>query len=66
MRRTERLVERCRLLMAIGEWWTIQNMAAARIRDQRKAKYGRHKIVKRPIGGVFEYRMVPIKEKQRV
>lgn len=68
MRRTDRLVEKCRLLMAGGGWWSIQAMAAelgctqtgasARIRDQRKRKYGQHKIIKRPAGGMFEYRML--------
>jgi hypothetical protein len=33
--------------------------ASARIRDQRKERFGGHKIVKRPAGGAFEYRMVP-------
>lgn len=65
----ERLVERCRLLMADGGWWTVPAMAAAlgctqtgasaRIRDLRKTRYGGHKVVKRlRPGGYFEYRMV--------
>ena len=67
-KKRERLIERCRLLMAAGGWWTIVAMAAelgctqtgasARIRDQRKVKFGAHKIVKRAIpGGLYEYRM---------
>ncbi len=73
MRRTARLNERCHILMGDGEWWSIPVMAealgcsecgaAARIRDQRKARYGGHKIVKRPVGGRFEYRMIPNENK---
>lgn len=74
MRKRERLVERCRLLMADGAWWSISAMAvalkcsecgaSARIRDQRKAKFGGHKIVKRAAaGGIFLYRMDPRKRR---
>lgn len=69
MRRTQRLVEKCRVLMAGGAWWTIAQMAlvlgcseytaSARIRDQRKKRYGGHRVVKRPVPGGFEYRMEP-------
>jgi hypothetical protein len=58
--------------MANGHWWTIPALAAAlqctecgasaRIRDQRKERFGGHKIVKRPAGGAFEYRMLPGRE----
>lgn len=69
MKRNDRLNERTRILMAGGRWWTIAALAlelgcsectaSARIRDQRKAKYGGHRIVKRlRPGGFFEYRMV--------
>lgn len=67
--RNERLTEKCRIAMVGGDWWTIAQMAlvlgcsectaSARIRDQRKSRFGGHKIVKRlRPGGYYEYRMV--------
>ena len=66
--KTVQLNERCRLLMASGSWWSIPAMAealgcsecgaSARIRDQRKVKFGGHKVIKRPRDGAFEYRML--------
>ena len=73
MKRTDRLVERCRIIMSDGSWWRISDMAAAlgctetgasaRIRDQRKAKFGGHRIEKRLRSNTFEYRMVPAKSR---
>lgn len=70
MKKRERLVEKCRLLMADGDWWTIPTMAAAlpcsqtgasaRIRDLRKVRFGSHTVVKKRIGGgLYAYRMIP-------
>lgn len=74
--KTKRLNEKCRLLMADGSWWSIPAMAealgcsecgaSARIRDQRKQKFGGHRIVKRPIGEAFEYRLIPAREENHV
>lgn len=72
MKTRERLVEKCRLLMSDNGWWTIPGMAAAlkcsqtgaaaRIRDLRKPRYGGFKVVKRPYGGAFEYKLHSEKE----
>lgn len=72
MKKRELLTEKCRLLMADGGWWSIPTMAAAlgcsetgasaRIRDMRKERYGGHKVIKRPVGHQFEYRLIAEKE----
>lgn len=73
MKRNERLNERTRILMAGGKWWTIAALAmelgcsectaSARIRDQRKPRFGSHKVTKRLMpGGYYQYRMLTRKE----
>ena len=63
-----RLVERLRLYMQDGTWWTNERMAlalgcqetgaTARMRDLRKEQYGGHRIIKRKRGGIYEYKLI--------
>lgn len=66
----DRHVERCRLAMADGSWWTLAELAeeigcseaaaSARVRDLRKNAYGSHEVLCRHTGpgGLHRYRLV--------
>jgi len=67
--RLSRALDRVRDLMRDGQWRTIaevanlcgcsQSGAAARLRDLRKRKFGRHKVPRRQVRpGLFEYRVI--------
>ena len=70
--RLTRQLDRVRVTMLRGEWWTLQHLymrcggslpgISARIRDLRKAPW--HYVIERrrkgdPKDGVFEYRLLP-------
>ena len=66
--RLHRQLEAVRRVMARGEWLTLKELArrvggsepsvSARLRDLRKARFGRHTIARRYVGeGVWRYRM---------
>lgn len=68
-RKHDRHVEKCRLAMLLGDWWTLSELAeeigcseaaaSARVRDLRKAAFGAHRILCRHTGpgGLHKYRI---------
>jgi hypothetical protein len=66
-KRKASLNARCNAIMAGNGWFTIKFIASylhctetgasARIRDQRKAKYGGHAVQRKLLGGVWHYQV---------
>jgi hypothetical protein len=64
-KRRANLTARCHAIMAGNGWFTIRLVAkvlgcsetgaSARIRDQRKAKFGGHAVQRKKLGGIWHY-----------